>query len=358
MKVTVIRPQDLSAEETKLWQAFQDQNPDYRSPYFSPQFTLAVGTIRQDARVAICEDDSGIQAFLPFHQREFGIGKPIGGPLSDYHGLIARTGFEYDARDLILRSGLKVFDFSHLLPSQRAFIPYARRTIESRYLDLSGGYDNYLEKRRMAGTSQVSSVLRRLRNLERDVAPIRFVPRDMNEKAFELLLRWKNGQYKRTRAPVIFEWPWTVDLLRKLLYCQDEHFGGRLSTLYLNDQPIAVHMGLVSKWSWHYWFPAFDRNIGRYSPGLILLLKLAEYAAGSDFEELDLGHGNEPYKKAFASHERNIITGTIALPGVALSSRRLRRGVEAFCAVLPVSRPSEWTRRFFRHLDAYNAFRY
>lgn len=343
MKVNVIRPQDLSAEEIDLWQGFQDHNPAYRSPYFSPQFTLAVGSVRQDARVAICEDNSRVQAFFPFHQREFGIGKPIGGRLSDYHGIIARQGFEYDVRDLVLRCGLKVFDFSHLLSCQRPFLPYAQRTIESRYLDLSGGFDTYLENRRKAGTSQIQSVLRRLRKLEREVAPLRFVPRDMNEKAFDLLLRWKINQYKRTRAPVIFEWSWPVELLRKLLSYQDEYFGGRLSTLYLNDQPIAVHLGLVSKLSWHYWFPAFDHDIGRYSPGLILLLKLAEFAAGSGIGELDLGYGNEPYKRAFASHKRELIAGSIALPGVVRSARRLRRGFKAFCAVLPVSRSSERT---------------
>ena len=351
MKVNVIRPQDLSADEINLWQSFQDQNSSYRSPYFSPQFTLAVGSVRQDARVAICEDDSRIQAFFPFHLREFGIGKPIGGPLSDYHGIIARQGFEFDARDLIQRCGLKLFDFSHLLPCQRPFLPYARRAIKSSYLDLSGGFDVYLENRRLAGTSQISSVKRQLRKLERDIDPIRFVPRDMNEKAFDLLLRWKINQYKRTRAPVIFEHSWTVELLRKLRSYQDEYFDGRLSTLYLNDRPIAVHMGLVSKLSWHYWFPAFDRNIGRYSPGLILLLKLAEFAAGSGIEELDLGHGNEPYKRVFASHEREVIAGTIAFPGVIRSARRLRHGFEACCTVLPGA------RKILRRLDSYNDFR-
>ena len=357
MKVNVIRPQDLSAEEIDLWQSFQDQDAAYSSPYFSPHFTLAVGAVRRDARVAICEDNSGIQAFFPFHKREFGIGKPIGGPLSDYHGIIARQNFKYDARDLIKHCGLKLFDFSHLLPCQTPFLTYARRTIESHYLDLSGGFDAYLENRRQAGTSQISSINRKLRKLERDVAPIRFVPRDANEAAFDLLLRWKISQYKRTRAPVVFESLWTVELLRELLSHQDNYFGGRLSTLYLNDQPIAVHMGLVSKSTWHYWFPAFDRKFGHYSPGLVLLLKLAEFAAGSGIKELDLGYGNEPYKLAFASHKRDLAAGTIALPGVARLSRKLRHSLETYYDVLPVNRPTKWIRMFFRRLGANNKFR-
>ena len=245
MKVNVVRPQDLSKEEINLWQSFQDQDAAYCSPYFSPHFTLAVGAVRQDTRVAVCEDGSKIQAFFPYHMRKFGVGKPVGGPLSDYHGVIARQKFEYDALELIQLCGLKLFDFSYLLHCQSPFLPYVRQVIESHYLDLSGGYEAYLENRRLSGTSQISSVNRRFRKLERDVASIRFVPRDENEKAFDCLLQWKKDQYKKTGATVVFETPWTVELLRKLLSVQDGIFGGCLSTLYLNDQPIAVHMGLT-----------------------------------------------------------------------------------------------------------------
>ena len=357
MKLNLLEPRDLGAEEIRQWQNIANQEPCYRSAFFSPHFTLAVSSLRPNTFVAVCEDNSGIQAFFPFHRKTLGIGKPIGGPLSDYHGVVARPGFDYDAADLIRRCGLKLFHFNHLISCQEPFFPYVDQRHRSPYLDLTAGYEAYLGNRRKAGTSQISSALRRLRKLEREFGPVRFVPQDRNEKAFSSLLRWKIEQYKSSGVPSVLDWSWPVELLQRLLSEEHSDFGGRLSTLYLEERPIAAHMGMVSHKSWHWWFPAYDREFARYSPGLILLLKMAAFAAETGISEIDLGRGPEPYKRAFASNDHYVLQGSVALTGVVPSLQRFYRGSENFCARLPVGRGIKKAGRVLNWLKHYNDFR-
>ena len=62
-------------------------DPALVSPYFCPEFTQAVGDVREDAFVGIVEDAGEFVGFFPFQRRALGVGKPIAGPLSDYQGL-------------------------------------------------------------------------------------------------------------------------------------------------------------------------------------------------------------------------------------------------------------------------------
>ena len=79
----------------------------------------------------------------------------------------------------------------------------------------------------------------------------------------------------------------------------------------LKNELIAAHMGMRSHSIWHYWFPAYNPRFSKYSPGLILLLKMAESAASLGLSRIDLGRGDEQYKSRLASGVITVSRGSV-----------------------------------------------
>lgn len=353
MKVRVIKARDLPREEIALWNEFQAGNPELASPYFCPHFTLAVAKVRDDVSVAILEDKSDVVGFFPFQRRGRGVGKPVGWPLSDYQGVISPPGVSCDAHRLIDGCGLSVFDFDHLLVTQDGFLPFHEATEGSPYLDLSNGYDHYIESRAQDGTKVVNSrMASKWRKMEREFGELRFEARSADAEAMKTLLAWKSAQYHRTSAPDLFAYSWPVQLLEDLLRCEEPGFGGLLSTLHAGDQLVAVHLGLRSKAVWHYWFPTYGVEFGKYSPGYYLILQMAQSANALGLTTIDLGKGSMDYKLRLASGSVTVASGYVARASIAAAKRRLWRASTAFIEALPYEPLSQWPKKAVRRLQA------
>ena len=93
---------------------------------------------------------------------------------------------------------------------------------------------------------------------------------------------------------------------------------------------IAAHFGLRTAKVLHYWITSYDRDYSRYSPGLILLLRLAEQAAAMGVETLDLGKGDAQYKQRLMSGAHRVSDGILTFSPLcarypASRSRRMGR---------------------------------
>ena len=139
--IRVLEPAGLTAELQAAWSDIQRADPEVESPYFRPEFTLAVADIRSDVRIAVIETADGPAAFFPFQPSRLGAGRPVGGRLSDYHGLIARPGLALTPGQLLRGCGLRSWAFDHLPASQSVFAGQWTATGESPCLDLSRGFD-------------------------------------------------------------------------------------------------------------------------------------------------------------------------------------------------------------------------
>lgn len=95
MRIVLVRPHELGRAELVRWEELQTADSLLASPYFSHQFTSAVAAARQDVHVAILEEDHQIVGFFP-HQRRWGAGGPVGGRLSDHHGVVCKSGLRWD----------------------------------------------------------------------------------------------------------------------------------------------------------------------------------------------------------------------------------------------------------------------
>jgi CelD/BcsL family acetyltransferase involved in cellulose biosynthesis len=330
MRVSVVSGRELSVEHVGLWGRIVEANPALHSPYFRPEFTQAVAAVRRDVQVGMMEDRNRVIGFFPFQRTAMGMGRPVGGALSDFQAVIAGPDAQWDAQELIRRCGLSLWDFDHLLACQAPFAGYHRRTENSPYIDLAGGYESYARARREDGSEQIKKAGNLRRKLERELGPLEFAAHTADEATLQLLLKWKSRQYLASGTTDVFTYEWTVALLRRLLEIQTPDFAGMLSVLSVKGRVIAAHLGMRSRTSWHYWFPSYDHEFAKYSPGLLLLLKMAEAAPGLGINRIDLGKGESQYKERLASGKTELAEGSVVVKPWASMWRRVRRNTESW----------------------------
>lgn len=319
MKIDVISGRELDASLTASWKDLQLANPELASPYFAPEFALAVATACSNVEVALIQEGEKLTAIFPF-QRRGSIGLALGEQLSDYQGLICKPDFNCDPRELLKSCGLDAWDFSHLLASQECFGPFHRHYRISPLMNLSRGYEAYVAERRAAGTEQIKKCDALARRMERELGPLRFVGSASDVALMRRVLNWKSQQYLASgKENLLGGWP--LVLLEQILPIQTESFGGMLSLLYAGDHVVAGHMGMRSRTVWHYWFPAYDSQFAKYSPGLVLLLKMAEDAGALGLSTIDLGMGMSLYKERLMNDSVTVASGSVILPSW-LSFRR------------------------------------
>lgn len=316
MKISVVTAQELDHGARARWLDLQRCNPALASPYFCPEFTLAVADACHDVRVAVLEEAHAIVGFFPFQSR-WSIGAPVGRLMSDHHGVICAPGTRWDWAQLLRAAGLSCWRFDHLCEAQARTAGLKRAV--SPALDLSMGFAAYKAGRLAAHLHTIRSYERKMRKLEREVGPLRYVDNDLDAAVFDTVLRLKSEQYRRIGAADVFKLEWTRDLIDRIRQVDLPHFGGRLAALYAGDRLAAANLGMRSDKVWHGWFPAYEPSLARHSPGVHLLMLTAEAVAVQGHQLLDLGKGAEAYKELFADHATPLVEGTFTRSAAAAS---------------------------------------
>lgn len=335
MKVSVIGAAELGPTERSRWQALQSANPQLASPCFSPEFTLAAAAARDDVRIAVLEQDRQVVGFFP-HQRRWGAGLPAGGRLSDHHGVIAAPGTRWDWAALLKGCGLGYWQFDHLPASQRPPVPVVPAA--SPGLDLSRGYEAWHRGKLETGNT-LGKLPRKVRKLEREVGPLRFELDCRDPQVFATVIELKSQQCRRTGQLDYFAWPWTRRLVQNVRDTRTPSFGGRLSALYAGDTLVAAHFGMRSATVWHWWFPVYSQEHAGYSPGSLLLLRVAQAAAAQGHVLLDLGKGDEPYKASLADCSSPLLEGLVSRPALPTLARGLKKRTGHWLRTSPVAQP-------------------
>ncbi len=352
MLVSIAHPSELAAAELHSWQAMQRATATLQNPFLSADFTLAVGRVRPNARVAVLEQDQGVAGFLPYEVKGLGIGKAIGSGLSDCQGLIHQPDLEWEPKAFLRASGLAVWEFDHLAGSQLGWFPEHARRSPSPIMDLSDGYEAYLERRRQASKKIVKTTFAKQRKMAREVGEVRFDFDVRDLDVLHTLMDWKSGQYARLLEYDRFDDPRTVRLVEDLFATRTPECSGTLSVLYVCDRPIAAHFGLRSASVLACWFPAYDAALARYSPGLLLHFMMAEAAAARGIRYLDLGKGHSEYKESIKSGDLEVAEGWIERPLPFALIRRLQRAPRRHVGPLIKSHPrlAQQVRRTRWHL--------
>ena len=360
MLLDVVSPNALRSTDLAAWRAIQAADPALDSPFFAPEWAQTVERVqagrRGAIRVVVLREGDDPVGFFP--ARVVGqTAMPVGAPMCDYQGLIAPANVSVEARRLIEALDVQRLDFSHTLAEQPTFRPFVRGAADSYVIDVAGGYEAYAIQRREAGSGVIKDIDKRRRKVEREVGAVRFEALARCPKAFDQLLDWKRRQYRDTGQTVIFDAPWTVDLLRALHDIDGGDFGGALFTLHIGDQLAAIHFHLRGVRTLHAWIIAHDETFERYSPGLILFQELLRWMDQTPFQALDLGAGDYRFKQQLSNARRSVAHGFVGRPSPASLMRGAQYGVRAAAERLPWPGVSDLPAKAMRRLDLWRGLR-
>lgn len=302
MKIELFSASELPRKHFLLWAELQQANSELCSPFFRPEFAESVSKVRNDAFTASIDDG---RAFFSFQKNMFGFARPIGGAVSDYHGVISEPGYRYDPAQLLSACGLRSYDFDHVPASQTEFSAYAKSEAKSYILDIG-------EVAVIAGKEH-SRYMTKRRKLEREFGSVEIEFDSQDPHVLELCLEWKSAQYKRTGGNDLFARPWAPALVRSIGSRKQTEFAGVISVLRAGGRPIAAHFGMRSNNILHYWFPSYDISFSRYSPGMLLLLSMISEAPKLGITTIDFGKGYADYKEQLSNRLIPLLEGSAAV---------------------------------------------
>ena len=322
--VQLISTDELCGELADRWNVLRQSDDHLTSPYFDINFFKAVAKVRGDVQVAMFLEDDEIVGFLPFQLNSNGRAVPAGGRLNDYHGIIGATNdIDSHFKELFQNSDLKSFAFHALTSTSKDYEPHLFREIQAHHLDLSMGWEGYRKWVRKH-SSTVKRQGQKTRNLEKAVGPIRFEFDSHQGDILERLIELKRAKYQRSNTFDILSVQWAADLLRELQNVKQPNFQGILQTMWAGDELICIHFGMLTDKTLHYWFPIFDNQYARYSPGTEMMMRVAEECCERGIEKIDLGYGDDPWKFKFSNGNTQVRNGQVNFSPLELKLARTR----------------------------------
>lgn len=323
MKISMIPAKALTSELKEKWSLLQQSDSNFASPFFCPEFTSSLALYRDDIYVAFMEEDGDVVGVFPFRLGRCSIAKPM--YMSDYEGLIVKKGLAWKLEDVLKSCGLVAWDFSHLIACQTALQKTnCLKMTSSAIINLSKGYEAYVTGLRESRAKRINNIFRQIRKIEQEVGTIIFKEDISDMSILHKLLEWKVAKYKSGKKLDA----WVIKTLEAIFLTRDNNFGGMLSALYAGQELIAAHFGMRSGKILHWWFPAYNKRFGKYSPGIILLLKTAEICSSLRIEVIDFGAGDEAYKRLLSNDSILIGEGCFEIASLVTLGRKLSRDIK------------------------------
>jgi CelD/BcsL family acetyltransferase involved in cellulose biosynthesis len=314
---------ELGAGELDAWHRLRAANPALDSPYFHPGFAAAVHASGRPVQVAVGRDSRGtISALFPAH-RERALLRPAGWPAADFQGPVHAPGSVF-APQKLLTGGVRGVAFDHLLEPCPDFAPWVESSRPSPLLDTTGGLDGYLGRASRSGKDNMGQARRRAARAERDLGPVRFAADVVDEDALARVVQLKRAQYAATGARDYFAEPDRLALLTRLLHTRGTEFAGVLSTVYAGPHLLAAHFGIRSGSVLHWWFPVYDPEFAALAPGWILLRELVAASPALGIARIDLGRGDDEYKRRAKTGEVMVSQGVVTRSSTYQAVRRAR----------------------------------
>jgi CelD/BcsL family acetyltransferase involved in cellulose biosynthesis len=317
---------ELSHEQLASWAKIHSATTAQATPFLHPGWARTVAEVRRGVEVGLMERHGEPVGFVPFQRTSMGIGRPVGSRLCDLSSAATLDGVEWEAEELARAARLRALALFNVPSTSRAFSRFIRGGVRAPYIDVSSGFDAY-RKECNASSQFLRQTQRKANKLEREVGPLRFEWHTDDARAFDLLVEWKGRQRRATRTPDILRLSWSRELLQRIRRLRTDGFGGVLSVLYAGDTVAFVHLGMYTRSLLHYWLPAYNRELGAYSPGAIGVMELAREAASRGFMRIDLGPGEEHYKTRAATGTVELGRAVVAVSPAADAATRVLWGV-------------------------------
>ena len=326
---------DLSAPELDTWRRLRADNPLLDSPYFDPAFAAAVQASGVDVTVAVDGRGAALSTLMAC-QRDGSVLRPVGWPGADFQGPVLAPGAAFDPRELLV-DGVRAFEFDHWLLPSPGVEPWLETRAASPYVEVTDGLDGYLSRASKSGRDNISQARRRTARAERELGAVRFCAQSSDPEALAWLVDRKREQYAATGARDHFAPTDRRTLLSLLLETHEPGCEGILSTLHFGETLVAAHFGIRSRSALHWWFPVYDPAFAGYAPGWILLRELAIVAPELGFERIDLGRGEDEYKRRARTGEVEVAAGAVAGTATRRVGHKARRAAVTAAKASPLA---------------------
>lgn len=286
----------LDAATLAAWGELCDHCQCFAHPCYRPQFAAAIHQHRGNVRVALIRNQGLLAGVWAYETLTRGKARAVGYGISDFQAIIAAAPLDITAEQLLHACQLKSYSYDHWITTSAVDgLPHSN-VRRSPYLDLSQGFEEYYRRRTATNSCRLRKTGQVTRKLEREIGPLEFCENERSDEAWSALLEWKSQQYRRTGVLDVLSYRWVKQVLQAIHREQTDNFRGCLMTLRAGGRLVAVHFGMRSGSIVHWWFPAYDAQLSRYSPGLIMLLQGAKHFADQGCTRIDMGKGDEPYK--------------------------------------------------------------
>lgn len=340
----------LGSSDIDAWTDMRAANPALYSPYFHPDYTALIGALRDDAFVAIAMNGDKYAGFFPYQGPKpggNGFARPIGAPMTDYHGFICAPKTVLEANTLFEDAGIGALHFSGFVQPQGAIAPYVKDIHDCTMMDISAGAAAWREARDSSYRRHLKSHRRRVRKAEEEFGPRRFVYKSEDQAVFDLLIAWKKQKFAETGKFDVLSVDWTLSLLEQLWKRGPEaELRADMHALYFGDRLAAVDLGLTDGVTFHSWIVAYDGDLHTYAPGIQLLEGLVDAARDEGYTRIDLGEGLDGYKRQYASEPVQIGGGFAAVKGPAATLSALYGGAERLGQKALKDAPGKLRRRY------------
>ncbi len=331
LRATICRPGELGAAEIEQWHAFQRASFALDHPFSSPEFAIALGGLRSEARVAVVESEGALAGFFPFvTSRLFGA-RPIAERLAPRQAFVHAPGLSWSWPDIARAACIPVI---HLVGVVEPEVPGLERAlkVESSLVDLSGGLAAYWET--VGGRRSIKIMGQKRRKLERTLGLIELRIGAPSDAELGELLEWKSAQARRNGWGEPFRQPWKRELVAVLAASERPGLSGVFASLRVGGVPVASDLSLRSPTVLVDWIRAYDNDYARFSPGSILFMELLDLAAKAGVDAVDLGIGNEPFKQSWRNARETLGIGAVR-----------GRGARSAIGYAPVA-TRQWGHRF------------
>jgi CelD/BcsL family acetyltransferase involved in cellulose biosynthesis len=314
MIVEVRCPRDLSDDDIDSLARIQSANPIFRSPFLHPQFARCVAQVLPATEMALLTAHGETIGYFSYERSQKTTGVPCGRQLSDYQGIVLRSDYSCSVSAVLRACRLQRFNYDHLLYEQSAYFSGHRHEVQSPLIRLSDGMESFWGHLRSSGSSLRSEFQRKWRQLESHSGTLEVVHVEDDQDALSILLGWKAEQYRATGVENLFALGWPQCIVEALLRQPHGKFRATLTILLAGAGPVAGILGMQCENVWHWWFPAYSPEHARFSPGMLLFVKMLEELSRAGIVEIDLGKGESSFKQRFANAATFVVEGSHVRP--------------------------------------------
>ena len=304
MKVEIIDSESVVDTIWKEWEAFF-RNTKSKNIFLTPEWSSSwMQNLRQNEtiQIFIARHNNEILGIAPMFLKN-NVLRPIGHPLNDYDGILARDPEVVDAllTAMIATNPRKVefhqtqHDFH--MDNKSGYQYIVSDSIPCPLLRFADFEAEELRKRLN------KKLVRRQINHLKKIGSLQYVySRKFNDIYFNAMVEQHKARWNPTNTPSMFNQIKYVNFYRQFLFSMMERNSASTAVLELDDAVMCILICFEAGGRAHVYTNTYDYSFTKYSPGLVLFKLNIDDNIQRGVQEYNFGRGQEDYKLKFTDN--------------------------------------------------------